>query len=568
MPTSVVDHDARPTSSRCAARSGCSRRSPAREAFRVDGDHDAVVANAERFVPTLVARVRSRRRARRRADRDAPSPSAIAGRSSPRPPASASAPSSAAHRARRRRSAAPRAPAQPRAGPPRRRRRRRRTPRPRPASCSPPPSGASSSTASASCARPRQVAERLGNMKGALMKLGQMASYLDEGLPEPLREALSQLQSNAPPMSGRARRRGRSSASSARPPERAVRRVGPAADRRRRRSARSTGPSSSTRTPGVERAVAVKVQYPGVGDAIEADLRNADLLGTLLRAGLRRPRPDRDGRRDQGAHHRGARLPARGAQPAALRRLLPRPPVHPRARRCCRRCRPAGCSPPSWSPASTWKEVLDVGPGPARPRRRVPVPVRVPQPLRDARVQRRPAPRQLPVPRRRARSRSSTSGSSSTSPTPRWRRSSSMVRGRRVRPRRRRVPPHRRGRRACCAPARRSTDAEVGEYFSQFYETVRARPRRSRGRSEYASGIVRHTFDRTSPIAQYATVPRRVRVHPADQPRAVRAARRAAAPPATTGASPRSCGRSSSGPPSTPMAEREQAWLRGVTRRS
>ncbi|MEY3494548.1 MAG: hypothetical protein RL413_1966, partial [Actinomycetota bacterium] len=32
-----------------------------------------------------------------------------------------------------------------------------------------------------------QVADRLGQMKGALMKLGQMASYLDEGLPAPLR---------------------------------------------------------------------------------------------------------------------------------------------------------------------------------------------------------------------------------------------------------------------------------------------------------------------------------------------------------------------------------------------
>ena len=30
-----------------------------------------------------------------------------------------------------------------------------------------------------------QVAETLGQMKGALMKLGQMASYLDQGLPEP-----------------------------------------------------------------------------------------------------------------------------------------------------------------------------------------------------------------------------------------------------------------------------------------------------------------------------------------------------------------------------------------------
>jgi predicted unusual protein kinase regulating ubiquinone biosynthesis (AarF/ABC1/UbiB family) len=45
------------------------------------------------------------------------------------------------------------------------------------------------------------IADRLGNMKGALMKLGQMASYIDEGLPAPLREALAQLQANAPPMS-------------------------------------------------------------------------------------------------------------------------------------------------------------------------------------------------------------------------------------------------------------------------------------------------------------------------------------------------------------------------------
>ncbi len=33
---------------------------------------------------------------------------------------------------------------------------------------------------------------------------------------------------------------------------------------------------------GVERAVAVKVQYPGVADAIRADLANADLLGSMM----------------------------------------------------------------------------------------------------------------------------------------------------------------------------------------------------------------------------------------------------------------------------------------------
>jgi hypothetical protein len=54
----------------------------------------------------------------------------------------------------------------------------------------------------------------------------------------------------------------------------------------------------------------------------------------------------------------------------------------------------------------------------------------------------------------------------------------------------------------CPAP-----DDEVGVYFSQFYESVRE-DRPMTWSSEYASRIVRHTFDRTSPIAQYATVPK------------------------------------------------------------
>ena len=44
------------------------------------------------------------------------------------------------------------------------------------------------------------VVATLGQMKGAMMKLGQMASYLDQGLPEPVRAMLSQLQADAPPM--------------------------------------------------------------------------------------------------------------------------------------------------------------------------------------------------------------------------------------------------------------------------------------------------------------------------------------------------------------------------------
>ncbi len=37
------------------------------------------------------------------------------------------------------------------------------------------------------------VAEELGSMKGALMKLGQMASYIDEDMPESFRAAMARL---------------------------------------------------------------------------------------------------------------------------------------------------------------------------------------------------------------------------------------------------------------------------------------------------------------------------------------------------------------------------------------
>ena len=48
---------------------------------------------------------------------------------------------------------------------------------------------------------------------------------------------------------------------------------------------------------------------------------------------------------------------------------------------------------------------------------------------------------------------------------------------------------------------------EAGRYFSRFYDPVRE-DREMVWTPEYSSAIVRHTFDRTSPIAQYATVPK------------------------------------------------------------
>ncbi len=135
-----------------------------------------------------------------------------------------------------------------------------------------------------------QVAERLGNMKGALMKLGQMASYVDDGLPEPVRQALAQLQADAPPMSAELaadvveRELGA-------PPEKIFVEWDPDPI-----AAASIGQvhRALMRDPGTgdERAVAVKVQYPGVDEAIESDLANTNLLGMLMQQGFRGLDPD------------------------------------------------------------------------------------------------------------------------------------------------------------------------------------------------------------------------------------------------------------------------------------
>jgi len=129
-----------------------------------------------------------------------------------------------------------------------------------------------------------QVADELGHMKGALMKLGQMASYLDDGLPEPLRLALAQLQSNAPPMSADLAAEVIERELQA-PPDRVFLEWDPdpiaAASIGQVHRAIAVDPAT-----GIERPVAVKVQYPGVDEAIGADLRNADLLGLLLKQGF------------------------------------------------------------------------------------------------------------------------------------------------------------------------------------------------------------------------------------------------------------------------------------------
>ncbi|NLV56749.1 MAG: AarF/ABC1/UbiB kinase family protein [Acidimicrobiales bacterium] len=121
------------------------------------------------------------------------------------------------------------------------------------------------------------VVATLGNMKGAMMKLGQMASYLDQGLPEPVREALSQLRSDAPPMSGELAAQA-IERELGQPPDRLFAEWDPVPI-----ASASIGQVHRALTHD-ERAVAVKVQYPGIDAAIRSDLSSVGLLFTSMGA--------------------------------------------------------------------------------------------------------------------------------------------------------------------------------------------------------------------------------------------------------------------------------------------
>ena len=119
------------------------------------------------------------------------------------------------------------------------------------------------------------VTAALGELKGALMKLGQMASYLDDSMPEPMRAALAGLQQDAPPMAPElCAEVVRAELGDA--PERVFAAWDPVP-----LAAASIGQvHRATTRSGLE--VAVKVQYPGVDEAIRADLVNTDVLFRAL----------------------------------------------------------------------------------------------------------------------------------------------------------------------------------------------------------------------------------------------------------------------------------------------
>lgn len=121
------------------------------------------------------------------------------------------------------------------------------------------------------------VARELGNMKGALMKFGQLLSFVVEALPPEAQQSLASLQSDAPPMAPEAAA--------------AVVRAELGAEPEKVFLDWQPVPVAAASVGQVHRAVthhgvdvAVKVQYPGVGDAIHSDLDNADALYRLVGA--------------------------------------------------------------------------------------------------------------------------------------------------------------------------------------------------------------------------------------------------------------------------------------------
>ena len=120
------------------------------------------------------------------------------------------------------------------------------------------------------------VATTLGTMKGVLMKLGQMASYVDDGLSPAARRTLSRLQDSVPPMSPELAAQVITE-ELGRPPERAFATWDPEPI-----AAASIGQVHRAITHD-GRAVAVKVQYPGIAETIEADLGNVALLRRMLK---------------------------------------------------------------------------------------------------------------------------------------------------------------------------------------------------------------------------------------------------------------------------------------------
>jgi predicted unusual protein kinase regulating ubiquinone biosynthesis (AarF/ABC1/UbiB family) len=127
----------------------------------------------------------------------------------------------------------------------------------------------------------KQIVAALGTMKGAAMKLGQVMSFLDVGIvPEQHREEfqreLAKLRDAAPTVSFKQMRKVIEDDL-----EEPVKDVFASFDEQPIAAASIGQVYRATLHDG--RAVAVKVQYPGVGSAVRADMQNLDMIMRLLK---------------------------------------------------------------------------------------------------------------------------------------------------------------------------------------------------------------------------------------------------------------------------------------------
>jgi predicted unusual protein kinase regulating ubiquinone biosynthesis (AarF/ABC1/UbiB family) len=122
----------------------------------------------------------------------------------------------------------------------------------------------------------RRLAEALGGLKGPLMKVAQLLSTIPDALPAEYAEELQKLQSEAPPMGWTFVRRRMQSE------------LGPDWERRFAQFERQPAAAASLgqvhrATAHDGRALAVKLQYPDMQSAVEADLNQLDVLFALYR---------------------------------------------------------------------------------------------------------------------------------------------------------------------------------------------------------------------------------------------------------------------------------------------
>ena len=125
-----------------------------------------------------------------------------------------------------------------------------------------------------------RVAEVLGEMKGAAMKLGQLLSFIDLDLPPEVRtvyhDALAKLRDDAPPVDVDAIERVVHDDVGA-----SVHEAFASWDRQPLAAASIGQVHAATLHDG--REVVVKVQYPGVAEAVRSDLSNAEMFAPLAR---------------------------------------------------------------------------------------------------------------------------------------------------------------------------------------------------------------------------------------------------------------------------------------------